>query len=91
MKGVAVDWGTPSAVRGKVAGSTCCVGGLVPGWGPHPCSTAAIYVVLAELPSLNLSSVSCLLGFLRRRELTWVQCPVQGLQRAAPHLGGHTN
>lgn len=87
MKGVAVDWGTLSVVRGKVAGSTCCVGRLVPGWGPRPRSTAATYVVLAELPSLNLSSVACLLGFLRQRELTWVQA----LQRAVPHLGGRTN
>lgn len=49
-------------VRSEAAGSICCVSRVAPGWG----ISSSLYSchVLAELPSLNLSSVACLTGFL---------------------------
>lgn len=77
------------ALRGEVAGFTCCLGVVAPDCGSHPHSTAATYVVLGELPSQNLSSVTCLQGFLGLHEILWVQCPGQGLQSIVPHLWLH--
>lgn len=53
-------------VRGKEARftSSAFLPGGAPGWGVFPCSTAATCLVLGELPSLNLSFVTYLLGFL---------------------------
>lgn len=59
-------------VRGKEACSTssALLPGGAPGWDILPCYAADTCLMLGELPSLNLSSVTHVLGFLGLYEVS---------------------